>query len=592
MKKELIGLLICTLLVSVAILPAAGTVTNVNSKLEKEEKQTVVEETLTTNLQGDDVDWWPMFQHDSQNTGYSTSKGPNTKNVLWSCITKGSGPILGSIAAFNGRIYVGGAGPRPELQGKIYCIDAETGSLMWMRVYPDINVIFATPVVIEDRVYVCPGDPDFGVGSVCCLNASNGDVIWENHSIGHVEGGPVVVDGKIYLGAERKDKDGRVFCLDVETGEEIWSQYFSGDRPRAAPAVANGMVYVGLTGLDANVMCCLDSETGEFVWNWTIDEGIEGVISSPTFVDNKVYFGTEGYFVTTPDGTEYIPGHVYCLDALTGDPIWTSDVGDVFDWSSPAVAYGYVYIGSGLWSDERKFYCLDDSDGSLVWMKPNIFFGMSSPGVTSPAVADGKVYVSSTSTLIGKLFCLDAFTGEEVWIHSKLGIWIIATHPTVADEKVFIGYATELAILGEDGEIFCLTDIDPDAPDAPTISGQARGNPGEEYDYTITTTDPNGDDVFYYITWGDGTMGEWIGPYSSGESVTVNHTWSEKGKYEVRARAKDTDGLRGAIGTLAVTMPKNHPSSNQQSSQNSQPSSQQSTVPFFFQILQRLMNTR
>ena len=52
----------------------------------------------------------------------------------------------------------------------------------------------------------------------------------------------------------------------------------------------------------------------------------------------------------------------------------------------------------------------------------------------------------------------------------------------------------------------------------------------------------------------------------------MSHTWSEKGKYEIKARAKDTDGLRSAIGTLPVSMPVSHPSSNQQNNQNSQTS--------------------
>ena len=98
--------------------------------------------------------------------------------------------------------------------------------------------------------------------------------------------------------------------------------------------------------------------------------------------------------------------------------------------------------------------------------------------------------------------------------------------------------------------------LDPDAPNAPNIKGPTVGKPGIEYEYTYVSTDPNGDDVFYYINWGDGTYNSWIGPYTSGTIVTVNHTWIKKDFYWIIAQAKDVNGLIGPIGTFAVTMPR------------------------------------
>ena len=63
--------------------------------------------------------------------------------------------------------------------------------------------------------------------------------------------------------------------------------------------------------------------------------------------------------------------------------------------------------------------------------------------------------------------------------------------------------------------------------------------------------------MYYYIEWGDDTAEEWIGPYPSGEIVTVKHTWSEEGLYCLRVKAKDNNGLESGWGTLEVTMPKN-----------------------------------
>jgi len=99
--------------------------------------------------------------------------------------------------------------------------------------------------------------------------------------------------------------------------------------------------------------------------------------------------------------------------------------------------------------------------------------------------------------------------------------------------------------------------IDLDSPGAPSITGEVEGEAGVEYEYTFSSTDPNGDDVYLYIEWGDGELEEWIGPYYSGEEVVVSHTWDEKGDYTLRAKAMDTDDHIGRWGYLEVSMPVN-----------------------------------
>jgi hypothetical protein len=43
-------------------------------------------------------------------------------------------------------------------------------------------------------------------------------------------------------------------------------------------------------------------------------------------------------------------------------------------------------------------------------------------------------------------------------------------------------------------------------PNTPTITGEINGEIQTSYDYTIQTTDPDHDDVQYYIDWGDQTF--------------------------------------------------------------------------------------
>jgi len=96
-----------------------------------------------------------------------------------------------------------------------------------------------------------------------------------------------------------------------------------------------------------------------------------------------------------------------------------------------------------------------------------------------------------------------------------------------------------------------------DFPYAPTVTGPTNGKPGVEYNYTFVATDPNNDDLYYRVDWGDGIDTDWFGPYHSGEEIVVSHTWSERGEYALKARAKDTDDLFSPWGILTVTMPRN-----------------------------------
>jgi hypothetical protein len=77
-------------------------------------------------------------------------------------------------------------------------------------------------------------------------------------------------------------------------------------------------------------------------------------------------------------------------------------------------------------------------------------------------------------------------------------------------------------------------------PGKPTISGPISGKPGIEYNFTVAAIDPERDDVYYEIQWGDGTgVGVWFGPYDSGSEQTFSHTWVNMGTFTIRVRAKD-----------------------------------------------------
>jgi hypothetical protein len=90
----------------------------------------------------------------------------------------------------------------------------------------------------------------------------------------------------------------------------------------------------------------------------------------------------------------------------------------------------------------------------------------------------------------------------------------------------------------------------------PTITGPATGIVGVVTEYNFTAVDLEGDAIYYYINWGNDANSGWIGPYSSGEQITKSHTWSTKGTYTVKAKAKDTYGHESDWAQFRVMMPK------------------------------------
>ena len=96
-------------------------------------------------------------------------------------------------------------------------------------------------------------------------------------------------------------------------------------------------------------------------------------------------------------------------------------------------------------------------------------------------------------------------------------------------------------------------------PKPPIIDGPINGKPGTSYTYTFNSTDPDHNDILEYtIDWGDNTGEEIItGPYASGEEVTGSHTWTSKGTFTIKAKAKDIDGAESTWSEFQVTMPRN-----------------------------------
>jgi hypothetical protein len=92
-------------------------------------------------------------------------------------------------------------------------------------------------------------------------------------------------------------------------------------------------------------------------------------------------------------------------------------------------------------------------------------------------------------------------------------------------------------------------------PHKPLINGKTRIKKDQEYSYNITSSDPDGDNISYYIDWGDGKNNTWSNFFSTGNSYNINKIWNEEGIYQIRAKAKDIYNFESDWSIIEVEVP-------------------------------------
>jgi outer membrane protein assembly factor BamB len=260
---------------------------------------------------------------------------------------------------------------------------------------------------------------------------------------------PAVADGVVYLGAY----DGRLYAYDAngcghKSCQPLWTAQV-GEHVNSSPAVANGVVYVG-SGVGHATFAAFDAAgcgatTCDPLWTAPLGKGSD--IGSPSIAGGKVFVG-DGRFLNvfaaggcgaavcpplwkgpakltgnTPavyKGVVYIDaqpvrdhftsiGVVEAFD-VNGcgqdvcKPLWTGINFSNAPESSPVIANGVVYVGKGPASgfpvDSGVFSYAAAGCGKKVC--PRLGFAQTGEQqfylASSPAVANGRVYMGSTDT--------------------------------------------------------------------------------------------------------------------------------------------------------------------------------------------------
>ena len=129
--------------------------------------------------------------------------------------------------------------------------------------------------------------------------------------------------------------------------------------------------------------------------------------------------------------------------------------------------------------------------------------------------------------------------------------------PDLGEYNVRVRARDIWGVVSDWSEPHAISIVENDPPVKVTINGPSLGKVGQELEYTFTSTDSDGHNIYYRVLWDDGDDTGWLGPYSSGEQITLTHTWNKNGNYWIKAWAKDTLEGKSPQAMLNLIITKN-----------------------------------
>ncbi|MCL1977669.1 MAG: PQQ-binding-like beta-propeller repeat protein [Candidatus Bathyarchaeota archaeon] len=373
-----------------------------------------------------ETDSWSMFRHDAGRSSIG-ERGPANLSLVWSFATGGA--VMSSPSVVNGIVYFGsqdhniyavdakygkpiwtfstnntvessvavvdGKVVTGAEDGYVYCLDAYTGKLHWKTfvngnqpvTYGAAVMIRSSPAIVDNMVYI--GSLD---GNLYALNFADGTIMWKYQTGGWIKSSPTISNGAVYITSETPDV-GTIYKLNATTGVLIWKQtlpyehqFTGGSDMIGTPTVADGKVF---TSANLRTYYCLNDQNGNIIWNFTNTAANEFIVSSPIYLNGKV-FVVDKFDIT-------------CLNASTGEKIWNTFTGDEY-YVSPSYADGKIYIVTS----ERNIFIFDATTGEkLDW------YILPSASWSSPTPYDGKLYIGSKDW---NLYCLGEYNTDTMTV--------------------------------------------------------------------------------------------------------------------------------------------------------------------------------
>lgn len=217
--------------------------------------------------------------------------------------------------------------------------------------------------------------------------------------------------------------------------QKVWE--FDAGLGYSSVAVSNGRAYVtghvigeGDRGVDS--VFCLDAATGNVLWTHKYK------CMSSKKDENRAYFGPRATPVVDAGAvyTVSLEGHLFCLDAVSGKVRWYQDLNRYAIPDLPGLLYGYcstpvIADGKVLCYVNGAIMAFDKTDGKPVWRCKG---GRPLWNGSSPVVAQlgGKTCVIfGEEELVGA----DVATGDKIWSYPLGRVSVIT--PVVSGDRVF-----------------------------------------------------------------------------------------------------------------------------------------------------------
>ncbi len=181
-------------------------------------------------------------------------------------------------------------------------------------------------------------------GEVIALSAGHGKVHWR-HTIGPSESSPLIVGDTLYVG----DWNGDVWAFDANHGRVLWRAHVGG-------AIKGGIAYAGGPPLRRLLrrarLLPLDerADSSGRRPRSRASSATRTFYSTPAVAYGRVYIGSTD-------------GKVYSFGATTGKLRWSHGTGG-YVYASPAVWRQTVFAGSY----SGRFYALDAATGDVRWI--------------------------------------------------------------------------------------------------------------------------------------------------------------------------------------------------------------------------------
>jgi outer membrane protein assembly factor BamB len=184
------------------------------------------------------------------------------------------GDVETSPLLMNGLLYI------TTYDGRLLCMDKSTGSVRWTFNVPKeqsrSRIIRSSPAGDGSKVVFGCDD-----GKVYALNAETGSLLWAASARASIVATPSISGGRVLVGSQ----DSTIYAVDLNSGTVVW-KHSLGSRIYGSQAVSRSYAYVGTS---AGTLFCLEAGTGKEVWSVRTGELLN---TAPLVGDSTVYIGS------------------------------------------------------------------------------------------------------------------------------------------------------------------------------------------------------------------------------------------------------------------------------------------------------------